>query len=129
MEDIKYNWKGKTILIVEDEADNSELLYAIMEDTQANLLQAYNGVEALGFFNSGQHIDLVLMDIKMPEMNGLEATMEIRKKHKDVPIIAQTAYALSGDKENALQAGCTSYIAKPIDGEKLLIMIDGFVGR
>lgn len=73
-------------------------------------------------------IDLILMDIKLPEMNGYEATKEIRKFNKKVKIIAQTAYALSGDEDKALEAGCDSYISKPVKMEKLLDTINDIFG-
>ena len=80
--------------------------------------------EAVELCRKHSEIDLVLMDIDMPEMNGYEATRQIRKFNKEVFIIAQTAYGLSGDKDKALKAGCNDYISKPIDKRALLKMIE-----
>lgn len=72
------------------------------------------------------NIDLILMDIKMPTMNGLEVTKEIRKINKDVPIIAQTTYAMADDKEKAIRSGCSDYIFKPISQDKLIEIINKY---
>ena len=78
-------------------------------------LHAITGVEAVEACRNNPDLDLVLMDIRMPKMNGLEATQQIRQFNKDVIIIAQTAYAFSGDSEKAIEAGCNDYISKPIN--------------
>ena len=75
-------------------------------------------------FKENPGIAAILMDIKMPEMDGIEATKEIRKFNKTVPIIAQTAYAFSGDEEKALQAGCNDYIAKPVNSANLFSVLN-----
>ena len=84
---------------------------------------ANNGIEAVEVCQKNPDIDLILMDVKMPEMNGYNASMKIREFNKDIIIIAQTAFSLTGDKEKALSSGCNDYIAKPIDlkllGEKI----------
>ena len=82
-----------------------------------------NGRETLEWVKLDPDIDIVLMDIKMPIMDGYEATRKIREFNKEVKIIAQTAYALEGDREKALEAGCDEYVAKPIDKEKLFSTI------
>ena len=105
----------KIILIAEDEEFNYLLLKYILEKDGFGTMRALNGVEALEIFNSGTRIDLIVMDVKMPVMSGLEATIEIRKKDKTIPIIALTAYALPGDREMCINSGCTDYIPKPID--------------
>jgi hypothetical protein len=84
------------------------------------ILHAANGDEAVETCRKIPGIDLVLMDIKMPRMNGYEATRMIRSFNKDIVIVAQTAYALSGDREKALEAGCNDYISKPIRKADLL---------
>ena len=78
------------------------------------ILEASNGKEAVALCLNNKDIDFILMDIKMPIMNGLDATTEIRKFNKKVLIIAQTAYSLAGDKEKTLEVGCNDYISKPI---------------
>ena len=90
------------------------------------VLHAETGIEALRLFMNTPDIDLVLMDMKMPEMDGFEATRQIRGFNKDVIIIAQTAYGLSGDREKALDAGCNDYIAKPIIREELFALIQKY---
>jgi len=107
--------KEKVILIAEDEEFNYLLVKYILEKNGYKTLRAINGVEVINMYNSGVHFDLILMDVKMPVMSGLEATSEIRKTNKNIPIIALTAYALPGDKEICLQAGSSDYISKPIE--------------
>ncbi|NOU17370.1 MAG: PAS domain S-box protein [Bacteroidales bacterium] len=111
---ISLKFPGKTILIAEDEASNYELLIVYLEDLEVNTLWAHDGEEAVSICESNSNIDLVLMDIKMPKMNGLDATSKIRKSYPSLPIIAQTAFVLHGDDEKAFEAGCNDYIGKPI---------------
>jgi len=108
-----------SILIVEDEYSNYMYLEALLEDYKYNIIHAKNGKEAVEIVNKNSSIDLVLMDIKMPVMNGLEATKEIRKTKSNVPIIALTAYAMAEDKQKALNAGCNDYLSKPLSENKL----------
>ena len=103
-----------TILIAEDEISNYYYLEAILEPYQFNLIHVENGQEAVEAVKSNQHIDLILMDFNMPIMNGIDATIEIRKTNTTLPIIALTAYAMSEDKERALIAGCNNYLSKPV---------------
>ena len=111
------------ILIVEDDPVSVLLIEEMVEEFRREVLIAINGIEAIESCRKNPDIDLVLMDIKMSEMDGYEATMQIRVFNKEVIIIAQTAYALVGDKEIALEAGCNDYISKPINKDKLLTMI------
>jgi CheY-like chemotaxis protein len=120
-------WESRKILIAEDEETNYLFIEAILEDTKASLIWAKNGVEAVEKFNDD--IDLVLMDIKMPEMDGLSATQKIRQKSPSVPIIAQTAYAMSEDKNKCLKAGCNDYLTKPLNHKLLLSTIDKFLSK
>jgi signal transduction histidine kinase/CheY-like chemotaxis protein len=105
------------ILVVEDDLTTETLISAIVEKYAKEVLIVRDGAEAILTCRNNPDIDLVLMDIKMPEMNGYEATMHIRQFNKDVIIIAQTAYALSGDREKAIEAGCNDYISKPFGKE------------
>ena len=109
----------KVLLVVEDEESNYFLLERILKRTNAKVVWAKNGIEAVDITAKGE-IDLILMDIRMPVMDGYEATEEIRKFNKTIPIIAQTAYALKGEKERSIAAGCDGYISKPIDPKELL---------
>jgi PAS domain S-box-containing protein len=111
------------ILLAEDDEISIILFKRSLQPISKNILTARNGLEALETCRKNPDIDLILMDIKMPEMSGYEATREIRKFNPKVFIIAQTAYALLGEKEKALNAGCNDYITKPIDKELLFKVI------
>ncbi|MCX6287702.1 MAG: PAS domain S-box protein [Bacteroidetes bacterium] len=117
---------NKTVLVVEDEESNYFLLERILRRTGANVVWAKNGIDAITMAGMG-NIDLVLMDVRMPVMDGYEATGEIRKFNKTIPIIAQTAYALKGEKERSIAAGCDGYISKPIDPKEFLETIIRFI--
>ena len=122
------NLEDFIILVVEDEEISFLYLNIVLEKTRAKIMRAKSGLEAIELVKKNNDIDLILMDIKLPEMNGYEATKEIRKFNKKVKIIAQTAYALSGDEDKALEAGCDSYISKPVKMEKLLDTINDIFG-
>ena len=115
---------GLKILIVEDEEFADLHLSIILKNIAKEILHAKTGTEAVEICQNNPDLDLILMDVKMPIMDGYEATKEIRKFNKDVLIIAQTAYALLGDREKALKAGCDDYISKPIVEIDLLNRID-----
>jgi CheY-like chemotaxis protein len=93
-----------------------------------NILRAPDGQSAIDIYSSTPDVSLILMDIKMPVMDGLTATREIRKTGSMVPVIAQTAYALAGDKEKALEAGCNDYLTKPVMAEDLVKTIEKYLG-
>ena len=115
--------KKLKILIVEDDETSAELISIIVQEIGKVIINARTGIESIEACKKNPDIDLILMDIQMPEMNGYEATREIRKFNKDVVIIAQTAYALEGDKEKSIAAGCNDYIPKPINQELLFELI------
>jgi len=102
-------------------------LTELLEGKSRRLIHANNGKEAVDCVKSDQDIDLILMDIKMPLMDGYSATNEIRKFNTDITIIAQTAYALEGDREKVLNGGFNDYIAKPIKANELLQVISKYV--
>ena len=108
------DWKEKVILIAEDEESNYTFLEHVLKRTGVKLLWAQNGMEAVNIAQT-EKIDLILMDIRMPGMDGYEASEIIKKGNKSLPIIAQTAYALKGEKELSIGSGCDAYISKPID--------------
>jgi len=112
----------KTILVAEDEDSNYMLLEKILSGLNIDIIRAINGVEAIKTCKS-KHIDLVLMDIKMPFMDGYEATKQIRIFLPGLPIIAQTAYSTELDKNKALACGCNDFISKPIKQEHLISII------
>lgn len=109
-----------TILVAEDEEYNFTLLKLIFEKEGQEIIWAKNGEEAVNLFRSNSNVNLVLMDIKMPVLNGLEATRIIKEIRKDIPVIAITAYAMSEDRDMCLSAGCNEFITKPIDRSNLL---------
>lgn len=123
----KFSWEGKNILIVEDVDINVSFLQELLDNTSAKLTICNNGKEAVDICQKGYKPDLILMDIQMPEMNGIDATKEIRKILDSTPIIAQTAYASETDRELALSAGCNDFFSKPLNSEKLLNRIDQFL--
>jgi len=119
--------KGKTILIAEDEDNNYELINILLTKCGAKVLRAINGNEAIKILKNNSDIELIFMDVKMPSKNGIEATIEIRKFNKNIPIIAQTAYAQVGDKGNTIDAGCNDYISKPILKNVLFDLIKKYI--
>ncbi len=122
--DMEYSFKNKGVLVVEDNLSNFEFIRAVLSRTKVKLFWADTGVKAVEMFKKKRkHIDLVLMDIQIPEMDGYEATGLMKKMREDIPIIAQTAFAMSRDKEKSLDAGCDDYISKPIKPSDLLNML------
>ena len=119
--------KDKKILVAEDNMLNYKLIEAILDKTEAVLVWAKDGVEAVEFFSSGQEFDLVLMDIKMPNMDGFQATEEIRKLTKELPVIAVTAYSMGDEEKLARQAGFNDYLTKPVNAEKLIETINKYI--
>ena len=120
-------WKGKTILIAEDEIVNYMFLEVLFEETGAVLIHAGDGRQAIDAVKSNPDINIVLMDIKMPNINGLDATKQIKAIRPQLPVIAQTAYAMQDDEYKALQAGCNDYISKPIDANKLISLMKKYL--
>lgn len=118
--------KNLKILIVEDDDASALFLTREVRFYCKELLKVTSGPEAIEACRANRDIDLVLMDIQIPGMDGYESTMEIRKFNKDVVIIAQTAYALTGDREKSLQCGCNDYISKPINRSVLKSMIEQY---
>lgn len=115
---------GFTILVAEDNYDNYDYLTLIFREDNINLLFAPDGQKAIEMCEINDAIDIVLMDVQMPVVNGIEATKEIKNKFPDLPVIAQTAYALSGDREKFLDKGFDDYMPKPIEKEALIRVIN-----
>jgi len=118
--------KKLKILIVEDDETSEMLIRILMRNFSDNILVAVTGAEAIELCHKNTDIDLILMDIKMAEMDGYEATRQIRQFNKDIFILAQTAFGLSGDREKAMAAGCNDYISKPIVKEKMMELIEKY---
>jgi CheY-like chemotaxis protein len=122
------DWSKKNILIVEDDETNAYLLKAYLKKTGATLIVAKDGQKAVDLCNSELQIDLVLMDIRLPVMNGYKATKLIKSNHKYLPVIAQTAFAMNSDIESAFHAGCDEFLSKPISQEQLFSVLSKFLG-
>lgn len=119
-ENTPYCWNDKLFLIVEDDPASSMLLEIIISKTGAKMLFAESGEKAVEIVKRTRGIDIILLDIKMSGINGLQAAALIKGISPNIPIIAQTACVVYGDKERCLQAGCSAYIPKPIIAELLL---------
>jgi len=115
----------KTILVAEDIDSNFKLVRFFLSNANTEIIRAANGKEAVQKFQSNKNIDLILMDIKMPVMDGYTAVKLIRETNNTIPIIAQTAYA--EDKEKAIDSGCSGFISKPFDKKSLLKVIHEFI--
>jgi len=118
--------KDKIILIAEDEEVNFIYLKYLLKDSEAEILWAKNGEEAINIAKSNPDISLILMDFKLPKIDGFEATKIIKSMYPNVPIIAQTAYAMSDERQNAMEAGCDGYVSKPIKIEELQELLNRF---
>lgn len=123
---MNFDWHDKTILIVEDDQTSNEFFHEVLNVTKAKVKIATNGKEAIDFFKNNK-VDLVLLDIQLPGISGIEVLKEIKKINKNIPIIAETAYALTGDKEKYISLGFNDYIAKPILPIQLLEIISKYL--
>ncbi len=119
----KVDFKGKKILIVEDDYSSRLYLNKLLEKSGAILLNATDGSEAVDITINNADLDLILMDIQLPVMDGYDSTRKIREFRKDIPIIAQTAYGLLGDREKIIDSGCNDYLIKPIYEKDLIEML------
>jgi len=120
MDNTRFDFSDKTILIVEDCESSYLLLKEILEETGIKILHSNNGRDALNLCIDNKDINIVLMDIRIPEMDGLETTKRIKAIRNDLPILAQTASVFSEDKLRCKKAGCNGFIAKPIHSDKLI---------
>jgi PAS domain S-box-containing protein len=123
----RYNWSERTFLIAEDDDKSFIYLRELLDKTGVNLVRAVNGHEVVEAVKFTDAIDCVLMDIQMPYLDGYEATRAIKKINPALPVIAQTAFAMDGDKEKSILAGCDDYITKPVNPAKLLAKINQFL--
>lgn len=122
------NWSKKTILIAEDEDSNYMYLEMVLTKTKVSLIWAKDGVEAVELCMK-HNPDLILMDIKMPNMDGLEATRQIKKSYPVIPIIAQTAFAMENDENMILESGCNAYLSKPIKAKNLIKTVSNYLNN
>jgi len=124
---IKQDWSEKTILVADDNIDILRYLNRVLSNTGINVIQARSGLEAIDIVRDNRNIDLVLLDMQMPEMNGLEALGEIRKIKAGMPIVAQTAFIFEEEQDDLLKAGCDACLIKPISRDQLLSVISGYL--
>jgi two-component system, cell cycle response regulator DivK len=122
------NWEGKVILAVEDDEISLEFLNEIFEPYKVSLLYAYNGQTAIDICSTNPSVELILMDVQLPVLNGKTAMQEIKKFRPELPIIAQTAFAMSGDKERYIEEGFDDYVSKPINVQELLALVKKYLG-
>jgi two-component system cell cycle response regulator DivK len=122
------NGATKTVLVVEDNDLNMKLFHDLLEAHGYNILQTKDGMEALQLARQ-HHPDLILMDIQLPEVSGLEVTKWLKEdeKLKSIPVIAVTAFAMKGDEEKIREGGCEAYIAKPISVTSFLQTVERFI--
>ncbi len=121
------NFSNQTILIAEDEDSNFQLFTYLLIKSNLRILHARDGFEAINLFKAHPEIKLVLMDINMPNMNGYEATKKIKASKPEIPVIAVTAFAMSGDRETSLSQGCDEHLEKPIRKEQLFTLLQKFI--
>ena len=122
-----YNWEAYTVLIVEDDSINFKVIEAMLRNTKIKIIHADNGLKAIDKVRTEPKLDLVLMDVHLPELSGLEATKIIQGINQRLPIIAQTANAMSEDKDKCIEAGCVDYISKPIDMNELFSKVSKYL--
>ena len=113
------DFTNKKILVAEDDGSNYLYLESVLRNTNVELVWAKNGRQVVDMFMAIDHFDLILMDIRMPEMNGLEATKLIREHNKNIPIIALTAFAFTDDHSKSIEAGCNEHMSKPVKTNEL----------
>lgn len=120
----QYNWQGRVIVIAEDVDTNYLLLKSILADTHAQIFWARDGEEVINICEQSRKVDVVLMDIQMPKINGYDATAIIKNRFPDIIVIAQTAYAMPNDNVRCFEVGCNDYVSKPINATLLLQKIE-----
>jgi PAS domain S-box-containing protein len=124
---VDMNSNSSLILIAEDEDINYLMITKMLRSSNYTFIRAYDGKECVDLAQSNPDVALIMMDIKMPVMNGMDATRAIRKFNPDIPIIAQTAHAFVGEKEKIMDSGCTDYISKPIEQQELAKMVEKYL--
>jgi signal transduction histidine kinase/CheY-like chemotaxis protein len=128
-EKLEPNWKNKVVLVVEDDEVNYQFIEALLEKTQVQLIHAENGNQALELCKTINKIDLILMDIKLPDKNGYQITKEIKAMRSDIPIVAQTAFSVNEVREKCLTSGCEDVISKPVEIELFLNIINKYLNQ
>ncbi len=121
----------KKVLIVDDDLVNQKLLNQILSELEYSITIVDNGEKALLYFKNNKKLDIILMDMHMPYLNGLDAVrlirdIEVKEKRSRIPVIAVTSFSMEGNRETCLSAGCDDYIAKPFDKEKIIKLINKY---
>ena len=123
----KLSWPGKKVLIVEDDKFGFEFIRVILRDRGLEIIHSVDGAQALQIFNENPDLDLILLDIQIPTLDGYTVCRKIRETNGDIPIIAQTAYALNDEQAKCEEAGCNAYFSKPLSIDKLIRTMDKFL--
>jgi CheY-like chemotaxis protein len=121
------NYLKKNVLVVEDEEVTYYFINKMLTQNDANVFRATNGLEAINMIISKANIDLILMDIQLPELNGWETIVEIKKINGNIPIIIQTAYSSKKQKDRCTELGCTGYITKQYNFSELILLIKEYL--
>jgi len=121
-----FDFTGKVVLVVEDNMISFKLISAILTKVNAGMVHATNGRHAIELCNTESHYDLVLMDMQMPEVDGLEATRAIKRIRPDLPVIATTANTYDEDEASFRRAGCDAFLSKPLQFRKLFELMQSF---
>ncbi len=124
-----YNWSDKLILVAEDDFFSYKFLEGFLKQTNASILHADDGQKAVDIVTENQDIDIILMDVQMPEMNGLDATQKIKEIRPKLPIIAQTANAIAEEKQKCFEAGFDDFVTKPINITELFMKIEHWLAK
>jgi two-component system cell cycle response regulator DivK len=124
-----YDFTGKSVLVVEDTMMSFKLMKAVLDQVNATVIHAVDGWEAIELCSGDMHFDLVVMDIQMPGINGIEATREIKKLRPALPVIAATANTFEDEEAACREAGCDCYITKPLKFLKLFALMQSLFDR
>jgi len=124
---MEYNWENKTIVVVEDVDFNFLLIKKQLKKTKADVVWLKNGQEAVDYIKENKVVDAILMDVRMPVMNGIDATKVIKQLNADIPIIMETACVVGTDYDEVINSGCDDYIFKPIIASELIEKIDSYI--
>ena len=122
-----FDFQGKVILVVEDNAISFKLISAVLSKVNVRIVHAATGERAIELCKGEDLPDLILMDLQLPEVNGLDATRAIKKLRPEIPVIAATANTFDADREACLKAGCDAYISKPFKFRKLFELMQEFI--
>jgi len=126
---MEYNWEDKTIVVVEDIDFNFKLIKRQLKKTGVSIIWLKNGQESVDYVKEKKPVDVILMDVRMPVLNGIDATKVIKQINNEIPVIIETACVVGSDYEEVKSSGCDDYIFKPIKSQELLEMIDKYINQ